>query len=111
MFGDAGNDKLKGERGTDVLFGGLGEDGVNGGKHSDLVAGGESTLDDAGLQQLLTDWSSGADIDTRIGLLTTGHVADGELDKLIGQASGDYFVNEAIDFVVDFKAAKDRTAV
>ncbi|MFT5523747.1 MAG: hypothetical protein ACI9HK_001695 [Pirellulaceae bacterium] len=111
MLGGAGNDHLKGENGLDVLFGGLGVDGVNGGKHGDFVAGGQSTLDNAGLQQLLTDWSGGGDIDTRIGLLTTGHVHDGELDKLIGQASQDFFDNEGIDYVVDFKLGKDRIAI
>lgn len=41
LFGDAGNDRLKGGAGNSVLIGGTGNDHLGGGKSGDLLIGGE----------------------------------------------------------------------
>jgi Ca2+-binding RTX toxin-like protein len=41
LYGDAGNDRLKGAKGDDVLLGGEGDDHLNGHKGNDIVIGGD----------------------------------------------------------------------
>jgi hypothetical protein len=94
LYGDDGNDRLKGGAGPDALFGGPGDDHINGGGGRDLAVGGrgadrivgndgedlliagftvwdysdERTLRRAhseAIDKILLEWNSGRDFETR----------------------------------------------
>jgi Ca2+-binding RTX toxin-like protein len=89
LFGDNGNDRLKGGNGNDILVGGDGDDKLKSGAGSDLLIGGRGrdklqggdsgdlaiagfTAFDANtiaLNAILSEWSSGRDYHTRIANL------------------------------------------
>jgi Ca2+-binding RTX toxin-like protein len=93
IFGDAGDDKLKGGAGDDVILGGTGNDLLNGGSGRDLLIGGEGAdrivgnADDdiliagytvydrnqAALNQVMTEWvREDRNTAQRVATLTTG---------------------------------------
>jgi Ca2+-binding RTX toxin-like protein len=89
LFGDDGNDVLKGGSGRDVLVGGAGQDVLRGGWGRDLLIGGAGgdrlhgdargdlilagsvafEANDAALAGVLAEWASGRDYQTRVANL------------------------------------------
>jgi len=89
LYGDDGNDRLKGGAGFNVLLGGAGDDHLTGGGNrnlliggtgadriignsgDDLLIGGATTHDanEAALWALMQEWTSAADYDTRVARL------------------------------------------
>ena len=100
LYGDDGNDRLKGGAGANVLLGGAGDDDINGGKGrnlliggtgadrvvgnsgEDLLIGGITSWDahEAALWALMQEWTSAASYDTRVARLrgTQGGGANGQ---------------------------------
>jgi Ca2+-binding RTX toxin-like protein len=109
ITGRDGFDQLRGGGGTDVLIGGVGWDRLSGGQKSDAIITGELSLDDAGLAQLLSDWSSGTDLAERIANSTIDATDDGERDKVASNGGADYIVDGTDDVVQDLRA-NDRLA-
>jgi Ca2+-binding RTX toxin-like protein len=118
LYGDAGNDRLKGAKGDDVLVGGDGDDRMNGHKGNDIVIGGNGIdrllggpnadiliagftqydADQEALDLLSDAWSIG-DVEalrdnTKEAYLSVagGTVSDdGAADKLTGASGKDWF--------------------
>jgi Ca2+-binding RTX toxin-like protein len=118
LYGDAGNDRLKGGKGDDVLVGGDGDDHINGHKGRDIVIGGNGadrllggpdgdiliagfTQYDADqdLLDLLSEaWSAG-DVEALRDNTAEAYLSvadgtvsdDGAADKLTGTAGLDWF--------------------
>ncbi len=87
LYGDAGNDRIKGGNGAsilvggegddaltggnarDILIGGSGADQINGGPGDDLLVAGLTAFDsnDAALIAVLAEWTSNRNFATRIG--------------------------------------------
>ena len=130
LVGGGGDDRLKGGSGNDVLIGGDGDDlligrdlliggsGVDkivGSENDDLLIAGSTAFDrdDAALEAILAEWTSGRDHETRVAnlngtgsgprlngtilLLADGPAAtvldDGVVDVLTGDAGLDWFCN------------------
>jgi Ca2+-binding RTX toxin-like protein len=96
LFGDAGNDTLKGSRGEDLLYGGDGDDALRGGERRDVLVGGLGADNLAGgdgddllvagatptdgntpaapqsRAALLAAWTSPGDLATRVAAISTG---------------------------------------
>jgi len=74
VTGDAGNDHLIGGAGLDMLIGGAGNDHLVGGADDDVLIGGTTLFDqnDAALQTLLSEWTSGRTFDERMNNLQHG---------------------------------------
>jgi Ca2+-binding RTX toxin-like protein len=127
LYGDAGNDRLKGAAGASILLGGdgddellgglgrgiliggRGEDRLRGGSGEDILIGG-STAYDALIQPLctITDiWNSTIEpYEVRIGRLRLllnpySVIDDGEADLLTGTSGLDWFFAGVADFLTD----------
>ena len=106
LYGDNGNDRLKGGSGNNVLEGGAGDDLLVGGSGRDLLVGGTGAdrlignggddiliggytsedANDAALAAIMAEWTSAHDFATRVANLTdTG-------TGLLGRLNGDYFL-------------------
>jgi len=74
LVGGAGNDHLIGGAGLDMLIGGAGNDNLDGGADDDILIGGTTSVDqnDAALQSLLNEWTSGRSFSDRMTNLTQG---------------------------------------
>jgi PKD repeat protein len=115
LYGDDGNDRLKGGAGTNVLLGGAGDDFLIGGKArnlliggagadriignsgDDLLIGGTTAWDthEAALWAVLQEWTSAADYDTRVAHLPGTQA---------GGLNGAFVLNDATvidDFAID----------
>lgn len=117
LYGNDGNDRLHGGARHDLLFGGSGDDYLLGGRGHDLMEGGDGAdhlvgnagddiliagyLELAGgddvLRDIMEDWTSGEDFDTRVGILSAILIQDDTVkddddsDKLTGSAGTDWF--------------------
>lgn len=121
LYGNGGNDRLKGGAGHDVLFGGDGDDLLVGGGGRDLLIGGLGAdrivgnadddiliagftafdADEAGIHAIMAEWTSARTFDQRTAnlldthLKTQGEAAtvynDGAHDVLTGSAGQDWF--------------------
>ena len=107
LLGEAGHDVINGGLGRDILIGGLGRDVLAGHDGSDILIGGttDHDRDDAALQAILTEWTSGLGYLSRVRNLRTGRGSlggvrlaanvtvhdDGEQDSLIGGRGRDWF--------------------
>jgi Ca2+-binding RTX toxin-like protein len=137
LYGDSGNDRLKGGGGVNLLDGGHGDDVLQGGLGRGLLIGGfgqdlllgqggddiligdaflpsapEATRRQA-LQAVLTEWTSPRRYEDRVAALedfvTTRVVDDGALDVLVGGGGDDWFLASlATDIVL---AAKSKEVI
>jgi hypothetical protein len=131
LYGNAGNDRLKGGAGGSILLGGDGDDLLNGGSARSILIGGNgedrlvggsgddiliggSTSFDANatfLCTLLDGWSSTVDAyavrvaKIRLWLLLTSNTVtdDGTVDKLTGSSGQDWFLAGVGDVATDQK--------
>jgi RHS repeat-associated protein len=132
LYGDSGNDRLKGGGGINLLEGGEGDDVLQGGSGRGLLIGGfghdlllgrggdDILIGDAflpmapqqvrraALLSILTEWTSPRRYEDRVaaleGLVTTRVVDDGVLDVLAGGAGDDWFLASlTTDLVLDAK--------
>jgi len=71
LMGGAGNDDLKGGGGRTVMIGGAGADLVSGGTGDDVVIGGSTRFDanDVALFGIISEWASPRDYATRVANL------------------------------------------
>jgi uncharacterized delta-60 repeat protein len=114
LVGGDGNDNLSGGFGLDVLIGGRGTDKLAGGDGDDVLFGGSTMfdVDPTGLLNIVQEWATEPDYDTRINhltgtpgglnlgtVLTTGSTIfdDGVKDKLSGDKGRDWFIMGSLD--------------
>jgi hypothetical protein len=118
LYGDAGNDRLKGAKGADVLVGGDGDDHLNGHKGGDIVIGGNGSdrllggpnddiliagftkydADQEALDLLSDAWNDGG-VEAVRDTTAAAHLSvadgtvsdDGAADKLTGTSGRDWF--------------------
>ena len=109
LVGQAGIDRLVGGMGRDLLIGGLGGDQLLGSENEDILVGGTTDYDDndVALNEILSEWTSGRSLATRIANLRSGvgptgltrlqqgpggtvH-EDNAADTLSGEAGSDWF--------------------
>lgn len=123
LYGDEGNDRVKGGAGHDLLFGGLGDDLLVGGSGRDLLIGGfgadrivgnsdddiliagRTAYDahDAALCAIMAEWTSERDYQTRVANLRDGSGSPEE-----ERDNGAYFLDtEGPDATVFDDAARD----
>jgi fibronectin-binding autotransporter adhesin len=89
LYGDAGNDRLKGGAGNNILFGGIGDDNLIGGQGRDLLIGGRGAdrlvgtggddvliggftaydNNETALCRIMDEWASPRDYATRVANL------------------------------------------
>jgi len=106
LVGGDGNDKLVARPGRNILIGGTGRDKLYGSAFDDILIAGSTTHDedDAALQAILNEWSSGNNYATRVNNIRNGGGAngtfvfddttvidDGAADTLIGDGGLDWF--------------------
>jgi uncharacterized repeat protein (TIGR01451 family) len=106
LVGGDGNDKLVARPGRNILIGGDGADSIIGSAFDDILIAGTTAHDedDAALQAILDEWSSGNSYRTRIDNIRNGTgengafvlddttvFDDGVRDTLIGSAGLDWF--------------------
>jgi Ca2+-binding RTX toxin-like protein len=74
VVGSDGNDRLGGGRGRDLLIGGDDADQLRGRKHDDLMIAGTTAFDanHEALLEILAEWTSSRDFDTRVLNLEDG---------------------------------------
>jgi Ca2+-binding RTX toxin-like protein len=131
LYGDAGNDRLKGGAGNSILLGGDGDDNLNGGNGRSILIGGSgedrliggsgddiliggSTSFDANaalLSALMDRWSSTVDayavrvakIRLLLSLTSNTVIDDSMVDKLTGSSGQDWFFAGVGDVATDEK--------
>src|SRR6185369_12345893 len=131
LFGDAGNDRIKGGAGNSILqggdgddlliggtgrsilIGGSGEDRLIGGSGDDILIGGSTSLDTNAifLSSLMDSWTSVSDsyairiAKIRAWLLLNSNtiIDDVEADKLTGSSGLDWFFKGVGDVATDQK--------
>ena len=107
LLGQEGNDRIYGGNGRDILIGGLGRDLLVSQDGADILIGGTTDHDgnDAALEAILTEWSSGSGYLTRVRNLRTGRGSlggirlganvtvhdDGAQDLMLGGRGRDWF--------------------
>lgn len=88
LVGGAGNDKLIGGRNNDILIGGAGRDRLNGGPGDDILIGGTTDFDEDqdALELLMLEWASSNTLDDRVDHLggTDGGDNDGNFLLVAG---------------------------
>jgi fibronectin-binding autotransporter adhesin len=122
LLGGAGNDTITGGSGRDLVIGGTGADQIVGNGGDDLMVGGTTAFDgnDAALQAIDAEWTSGHDFATRIANLSGDSTnpgfgsrlnggyfliplqtvfADGAADSLTGSSGADWYIVDASDLV------------
>jgi Ca2+-binding RTX toxin-like protein len=106
LVGGDGNDKLVARPGRNILIGGTGRDQLYGSAFDDILIAGSTAHDedDAALQAILDEWTSGNSYATRVSNIRNGGGAngafvlddttvidDGAADILIGSGGQDWF--------------------
>jgi Ca2+-binding RTX toxin-like protein len=122
LLGGAGNDTMTGGSGCDLLIGGAGADQIVGNGGDDLMIGGTTAFEsnEAALQAIDAEWTSGHEFATRIANLSgdssnpgfgnrlnVGYFlipqqtlfADGAMDSLTGSSGSDWYIVDASDLV------------
>jgi hypothetical protein len=122
LLGGAGNDTITGGSGRDLVIGGTGSDQIVGNGGDDLMIGATTAYDgnDAALQAIDAEWTSGHDFATRIANLSGDSsnpgfgsrlnggyflvpqqtlLADGAVDSLTGSSGSDWYIVDAADIV------------
>lgn len=74
LIGGRGNDDLQGHLGRDLLIGGTGTDKLNGGPEDDILIGGATDWDmnDTALCRIMDEWTSSRSFATRVKNLRDG---------------------------------------
>ncbi len=129
LLGEGGNDSLYGGDGRDVLIGGLDADTLDGGADDDILIAGTTAhdADDLALVQILDEWTSARDYQTRVkNLKGTGNgpnfanrlngmvflkkngngiastvFDDEDHDTLTGSTGSDWFLSDNLDDLLD----------
>ncbi|HMC09892.1 MAG TPA: calcium-binding protein, partial [Pirellulaceae bacterium] len=106
LVGGDGNDVLVARYGRNILIGGTGKDTLYGNAADDILVAGSTAHDedDAALQAVLTEWTSGNSYEDRVDNIRNGTGAngafvlddttvfdDGVKDTLFGSAARDWF--------------------
>ena len=102
LLGGAGNDWLIGGRNRNVLIGGIGSDRIFGSRGQDILIGGATSHDeqDDALLDILAQWNSNDDYQTRVDALRSGDnrlvrddtvFDDGAVDTLLGGKHQDWY--------------------
>jgi hypothetical protein len=113
LLGGAGDDNLNGGSGRSILIGGAGEDRLVGGSGDDILIGGSTSFDSNAtfLCALLDGWSSTVDpyavrvAKIRLWLSLTSNTVtdDSTADKLSGSSGLDWFFTDVGDVATDQK--------
>ena len=132
LLGEGGNDALNGGDGRDVLIGGLDADTLDGGADDDILIAGTTAhdADDLALIQILDEWTSARNYQTRVkNLKGTGNgpnfdnrlngmvflikkngngngpastvFDDDDKDTLAGSSGVDWFLSDNLDDLLD----------
>lgn len=104
VMAGGGNDRVDAGRGEDLLIGGDGADRLRGRKNDDLLIAGTTAFDDnhAALEEILAEWTSSRDFDTRVMNLRDG---SGSTERLNGDT---FLVSEGSDATVFDDGVKDN---
>jgi Ca2+-binding RTX toxin-like protein len=116
LVGGAGNDTLVARFGRNILIGGDGKDKIYGNAADDILIAGSTSHDedDAALQAILDEWTSGASYEDRVAFIRNGGgsngasvfddttvLDDGLVDILTGAGGRDWFWAGANDKIKD----------
>jgi Ca2+-binding RTX toxin-like protein len=112
LVGGDGNDKIIARYGRNILIGGTGKDTLYGNVADDIVIAGSTAHDedDAALQAILAEWTSGNSYEDRVatiridGFNDVTVFDDGVKDTLFGSAGRDWFWIGTNDKIKDRKS-------